>query len=221
MSYEKWCNFDVLFECGTMLAPHCIRPHLVRTGLSRFQSASGHQTPISKSIKTLAVCLNKGVANVKQGNNLPQTSFAKKAKENVKTASYGGVILAGVGVIGAVLYNLWDELFSGNSPTSLFQTASDKCMEHPKVQDMLGEPIKAFGEETRRGRRRHVSYMDYMDENGRKGVRVKFYLQGLRKKATCQVDAREDGTGGNMKTRFIIVTADDLLRTTVIVEDNR
>ncbi len=34
--------------------------------------------------------------------------------------------------------------------------ASEKCIAHPKVQDMLGEPIKAFGEETRRGRRRHV-----------------------------------------------------------------
>ena len=43
------------------------------------------------------------------------------AKENVKTASYGGVILAGIGVLGLVLYNLWDELFSGNSPNSLFQ----------------------------------------------------------------------------------------------------
>ena len=34
--------------------------------------------------------------------------------------------------------------------------ASEKCIAHPKVQDMLGEPIKAFGEENRRGRRRHV-----------------------------------------------------------------
>ena len=37
------------------------------------------------------------------------------------------------------------------------------------------------------------SYLDYTDENGRKGVRVQFYLQGLRKRATCQVDAREVG----------------------------
>lgn len=173
-------------------------------------------------VSTSVASNNKQV--VKQdgaSNNVPQTSFAKKTKENVKTASYGGVILAGIGVLGLVLYNLWDELFSGNSPNSLFQVASDKCIAHPKVQDLLGEPIQAFGEETRRGRRRHVSYMDYVDENGRKGVRVQFYLQGLRKKATCQIDAREDGSSSKLKTRFIVVTAEDLNRSTVVVEDNR
>jgi hypothetical protein len=33
--------------------------------------------------------------------------------------------------------------------------------------------------------------MSYVDEEGRKGIRVQFYLQGLRKKATAQIDARE------------------------------
>ena len=78
------------------------------------------------------------------------------AKENVKTVTYGGVVIAGIGVLGVVLYSLWDEMFSGNSPQSMYQAAADKCMNNEKVQDMLGEPIKSFGEETRRGRRRHV-----------------------------------------------------------------
>ena len=42
--------------------------------------------------------------------------------------------------------------------TLCLQVASEKCIAHPKVQDLLGEPIKAFGEETRRGRRRHVRW---------------------------------------------------------------
>ena len=113
------------------------------------------------------------------------------AKENVKTAGYGGVILVGLGVTGVVLYTVGQELFSGESPNSLFQKASDQCVDHPKVQDLLGMPIKAFGEETRRGRRRHVSFLDYQDEQGRRGIRVKFYLQGLRKRGTAQLDARE------------------------------
>jgi hypothetical protein len=33
--------------------------------------------------------------------------------------------------------------------------------------------------------------MAYVDEEGRKGIRVQFYLQGLRKRATAQIDARE------------------------------
>jgi len=213
---------------------YLLRPALFRSNLARevpgnfvskvsricvTKPPSYVQCKRSFSVNT-TTCSKKDVANVKQ-DNLPQTSFSKNAKENVKTATYGGVVIAGIGVLGVVLYSLWDEMFSGNSPQSMYQAAADKCMNHEKVQDMLGEPIKSFGEETRRGRRRHVSYMDYVDENGRKGLRVQFYLQGLRKRATAQVDARDDGTGGKMKTRFIIVTADDLQRSTVVVEDNR
>lgn len=159
------------------------------------------------------------VAKAKSGGTL-QTSFAQKTKENVKTASYGTVIVVGVGVTGVVLYTVFHELFSGESPNSLFQVASDKCIAHPKVADLLGEPIKAFGEETRRHRRRHVSSLEYRDEQGRKGIRVQFYLQGLRRRGTAQLDAREDESG-KLKTRYIIVTTDDMLRSTVVVEDNR
>ena len=151
-----------------------------------------------------------------------QTGFAEKAKENVKTAGYGSVIVAGLGVTGFILYTVFRELFSGQSPSVLFQAASDRCAADQRVQDLLGEPIKAFGEETRRGRRRHVAHLDYVDEKGRKGVRVKFYLQGSRKRATAQLDAREDERDGKMKTRFIIVTADhDVMHRSIVVEDNR
>eukprot|EP00095_Tigriopus_kingsejongensis_P010536 maker-scaffold349_size200065-snap-gene-1.22 protein:Tk10536 transcript:maker-scaffold349_size200065-snap-gene-1.22-mRNA-1 annotation:"tim21-like mitochondrial-like" len=145
---------------------------------------------------------------------------AQGTRENVKTATYGSVIVVGLGITAIVLYNVLSELFSTSSPQKLFQKASEKCVQDPKIQDLLGEPIKAFGEETRRGRRRHVSHMDYVDKAGRKGLRVQFYLQGVRKRATVQIDARE-GESGTMKTRFIIASADDLLGTTVVVEDNR
>ena len=160
------------------------------------------------------------ITKCQEGGDVQTASFAKKTKENVKTASYGAVIVVGIGVTGFILYTVLRELFSGDSPNSLFQLASDKCMEHPKVQDLLGEPIKAFGEETRRGRRRHVASLSYVDEQGRKGLRVQFYLQGLRKRANAQIDARED-ENGTLRTRYIIVTADDLLRTSIVVEDNR
>lgn len=33
--------------------------------------------------------------------------------------------------------------------------------------------------------------MDYVDDNGKKGIRILFYLQGLRKRARAEIDARE------------------------------
>lgn len=113
------------------------------------------------------------------------------AKEGVKTASYATVIIIGVGVTCVVLYVIFKELFSSDSANNIFQSASEKCINHPKVQDILGEPIKAFGEETSRRRRRHVAQLHYQDEQGHKGLRIQFHLQGLRKRALVEVDARE------------------------------
>ena len=93
-------------------------------------------------------------------------------------------------------------------------------MDHEKVQNHLGEPIKAFGEETRRGRRNRVHQMSYQDQEGRKGIKIQFYLRGSRNRAVVEVDARED-QAGTMTTRYIIVQVEDLLRNVVVVEDNR
>ena len=87
------------------------------------------------------------------------------------------------------------------------------------------------------------SHLDYVDEaTGQRGMRVQFYLQGTRKRGTAQVDVREvkltqvlvifsfevlncgllfQDSSGSMNVRYILVQADDLMKTTVIVEDNR
>lgn len=57
---------------------------------------------------------------------LPFKFLLSTAKENVKTASYGMVIVAGVGVTGIILYTIFQELFSGDSPNSLFQVGNDR-----------------------------------------------------------------------------------------------
>lgn len=149
-----------------------------------------------------------------------QISFAKKAKENVKTASYSAVVLAGIGIVGTVLYVVGKELFAGDTPQDFFQYGSDKCMAHEKVQDLLGEPIKSYGVATRRHKSKQVKHMYYQDENGKKGLRIQFDLIGCRRQAICELDARED-TNGKLQTRYIIVTTTDMNRKSVIVEDNR
>ena len=40
------------------------------------------------------------------------------------------------------------ELFSSNSANSLYDKAVADCLAHEKLADLLGEPIKAFGELT-------------------------------------------------------------------------
>lgn len=82
--------------------------------------------------------------------------FSFLVKENTKSAWYLSVIVAGVGVTAYIFWGIFRELFSGNSVNSIYSKAVDRCMNEPKVIDALGPPIKAYGEETRRGRRTHV-----------------------------------------------------------------
>lgn len=84
------------------------------------------------------------------------TSVKETVKEATKTVSYLGVIVVGLGVTGVMLYAVLSELFSSKSPNSVYTKAAQRCCEDERVKNALGEPIQAFGEETRRGRRRHT-----------------------------------------------------------------
>ncbi|KAK0180121.1 hypothetical protein PV327_005794 [Microctonus hyperodae] len=152
------------------------------------------------------------------GNQL-QTSFAEVVKENTKSAWYVSVIIAGVGVTALMFYAIFRELFSDKSPNSVYGKALDRCMKDPKVVDALGEPIKAFGEESRRGRRRHVSHAVY-EQNGRMHMRMQFYIQGIRKRGTVHLEVREDDSG-KFVYRYLFIQLEDMLHSVIVVEDNR
>lgn len=116
--------------------------------------------------------------------------LGEKVKETVKTTSYLGVILLGVGVTAIMFYAIFNELFSSNSPQAIYSDAFDKCKADTRVQDALGQPIKCFGEETRRRRRNHVAHQIYQ-RNNRNYMRMSFHIQGIRNKATVHCEMRE------------------------------
>lgn len=55
-----------------------------------------------------------------------------------------------------MFYAILSELFSGQSPNSVYTEALKMCRNDQKLADLLGEPIKGYGELSARGRRRHV-----------------------------------------------------------------
>ncbi|XP_070574055.1 mitochondrial import inner membrane translocase subunit Tim21-like isoform X2 [Ptychodera flava] len=85
-----------------------------------------------------------------------QLSTAQKVVETSKTVSYLGVILIGVGVTALMFFTIGKELFSANSPNAIYTDALKLCKSDERVIDAIGEPIKGFGETTRRGWRKHV-----------------------------------------------------------------
>lgn len=118
--------------------------------------------------------------------------LGERIKENTKTASYTGVILLGIGVTGALFYTIFRELFSSTSPNSVYSSALEKCINDPRVQDSLGAPIKGYGEETSRRRRRHVAHSVFQ-RDGVNHMRMQFYIQGIRNKATVHLEVKEVG----------------------------
>ncbi|XP_072936501.1 mitochondrial import inner membrane translocase subunit Tim21 [Epargyreus clarus] len=145
--------------------------------------------------------------------------LGEKIKETTKTVSYTGVIVVGLGVTGIIFYYVFRELFSSNSPNSIYSVALDKCKNDPRVEDALGAPIKGYGEETSRRRRTHVSHAVY-EKDGVKHMRMRFYIKGVRNKAVVELDMKQNEYG-NYLCRYLLVQLDDYSGKTFIIEDNR
>lgn len=62
-----------------------------------------------------------------------------------------------------MFYAILSELFSGQSPNSIYTETLKLCRNDEKLVDLLGEPIKGYGELSARGRRRHVRYVLFLE----------------------------------------------------------
>jgi len=133
-------------------------------------------------------------------------SLGEKVKENAKTATYGGVILLGLAVTGAMTYVILSELFSGDSPNNIYTKSFKLCKANQEVQDTLGSPIKCYGEETRRGWRRHVAHQEFFQGNV-KYLRMRFYIEGQFRKGTVHVEKKTNDKG-KYEYEYIMVDVD-------------
>uniref|UniRef100_F6Y278 Mitochondrial import inner membrane translocase subunit Tim21 n=1 Tax=Ornithorhynchus anatinus TaxID=9258 RepID=F6Y278_ORNAN len=143
-------------------------------------------------------------------------------KEAGRDFTYLIVVLVGISVTGGLFYVIFKELFSSSSPSKIYGDALEKCRAHPEVIGVFGEPIKGYGETTRRGRRQHVSHVEYV-KDGTKRMRLKFYIEGSEpgKQGTVHLEMKENLESGKYEYRYIFVDVDAYPRRTIIIEDNR
>lgn len=92
------------------------------------------------------------------GNQRGETglSMSQKVKEAGRDFSYLIVVFFGISITGGLLYTVFKELFSSSSPNIIYGKALGKCRANPEVISVFGEPLKGYGEMSRRGRRQHV-----------------------------------------------------------------
>ncbi|XP_056631133.1 mitochondrial import inner membrane translocase subunit Tim21 [Diorhabda sublineata] len=146
--------------------------------------------------------------------------LGEKVKETTKTVSYLGVIAFGLVVTGSLFYAVFNELFSSKSPNNIYSKAVKKCLADTRVEDKLGKPITAYGEQTRRGRRQHVSHVIYTGKDGRPHLRMKFHLKGSFHSGTVNLDMVENDAG-DYEYRYMYLQVDDMLKNVIVLEDNR
>ncbi|NXQ83119.1 TIM21 translocase, partial [Nyctibius grandis] len=149
-------------------------------------------------------------------------SAARKVKEAGRDFTYFIVVLVGIGVTGGLFYVIFKELFSSSSPSKIYGDALEKCRSHPEIIGVFGEPIKGYGEATRRGRRQLVSHIEYV-KDGLKHMRLKFYIEGSEpgKRGTVHVEVKENPESRRFEVRYIFVDVDTYPRRTIVIEDNR
>ncbi|XP_031705638.1 mitochondrial import inner membrane translocase subunit Tim21 [Anarrhichthys ocellatus] len=152
----------------------------------------------------------------------PKPSATQKVKDAGRDFTYLIVVVIGLGVTGGLLYVVFQELFSSSSPNKVYGKAFNKVKLDPEVIGAFGEPIKCYGETTRRGRRQQVSHLEYQ-KDGLKLMRLKFYIEGSEpgRKGTVHSESKENPETGKYEFRYIFVEVDTYPRRTIIVEDNR
>ncbi|KAM4792276.1 mitochondrial import inner membrane translocase subunit Tim21 [Cyanocitta cristata] len=165
---------------------------------------------------------SKDVSVQRALNEETLVSAAQKVKEAGRDFTYFIVVLVGIGVTGGLFYVIFKELFSSSSPNKIYGDALEKCRSHPEIIGVFGDSIKGYGEATRRGRRQHVSHIEYI-KDGLKHMRLKFYIEGTEsgKQGTVHVEVKENLETGRFEIRYIFVDVETYPRRTIVIEDNR
>ncbi|KAI4891906.1 hypothetical protein NFI96_015863 [Prochilodus magdalenae] len=165
---------------------------------------------------------DRAQVSVHKGQTSTGFAAAQKVKQAGKDFTYLIVVLVGLGVTGGLLYVIFQELFSSSSPSKLYGKAFEKCRSHPEVIGAFGEPIKGYGETTRRGRRQQVSHIEYI-KDGQKYMRLKFYIEGSEPglRGTVHSETKQNPETGKFEFRYIFVDIDTYPRRTIVIEDNR
>ncbi|CAE1254265.1 TIM21 [Acanthosepion pharaonis] len=158
--------------------------------------------------------LTKSIKNPYEGLTL-----GEKVKEASKDVTYTGVIIVGIGITAIMFYAIGRELLSQESPNAIFGNAFKRCKNDEEVQNVLGEHIKAYGEESGRRRRRHVNHVEY-DVGGVKHMRMKFYIEGQHRKATVNLEMKQNESG-KYEYRYLFVQMDSYPHQIIVLEDNR
>jgi import inner membrane translocase subunit TIM21 len=147
---------------------------------------------------------------------------SQKVVHSTRVVSYSGIVLAGIAVLGAVGYALFYEFFSKDSPQSMFGEALKKVQKDPRVEGMVGDSIKGYGQESYRRFSRQMIQPFRFQENGTDYIRFTFRINGSQNKGSVHVEMARPVNASfwtSWGLSYMRLDTDDRRR--VVLEDNR
>ena len=79
-------------------------------------------------------------------------------------------------MLGGLVYLLVKELFSFSSPNGVYRDAFKRVKKDDRCFELFGEGLKAHGETSGRGRRRHIANQRF-EKDGQQRLRIMFHLK--------------------------------------------
>eukprot|EP01134_Creolimax_fragrantissima_P000377 CFRG0377T1 len=150
-----------------------------------------------------------------------EITAARKVVEAGRDLSYLAIILFGCGLTGVFAYSVFGELFGGSTPQALYSKSVKRIRSDDRAKMLLGDNIKAYGEETRRGRRRHLTSQEY-EVNGEVYLRMRFYVEGEHNEGTVHLEVKKNGrTSFDWRYLMIEIPGGGVPSEFVVLEDNR
>ncbi len=86
----------------------------------------------------------------------PPLTAPISVREKATNTFFYVFLASSVAALAGLCYLMFDQFFSADSPQTVFSQALALVRGDARCADLFGEPIAGFGEETSRGRRRHV-----------------------------------------------------------------
>ncbi|XP_069114145.1 mitochondrial import inner membrane translocase subunit Tim21-like isoform X1 [Argopecten irradians] len=217
-SSSKWMlKIPVLYQSQKTLSMVSRQPLL--QVYTKSKSVWGQKCLFTTSFKHCAEPKKNTEIDVTRESPFSELSTKEKVKEAGKTSFWGGVVIFGIGVTGSLLYIIGKEVFSSQSPRGIYSNAFELCKQNTELMDVLGEPVKCYGEETRRGRRRHTSHVEF-EKDGMQYMRMVFYIEGHERKGKVQLEVQRT-PGQKYEYRYLFVELYGYPPRTFIIQDNR
>jgi import inner membrane translocase subunit TIM21 len=95
----------------------------------------------------------------------------------------------GILCLGTLAYMVITEFVMPNSPQAVFRRSLRLLRDNDAVCAYFGTPLRGFGEETRRGRRRNVTHLEYV-KDGEERMRMVFYVRGPSGDGSVQLEMK-------------------------------